>query len=356
MRIGPVAVICAAFLLFSVPVGAQSLENTIVRGTVTDQTGRPIAGADVSVAPESGGAVRRAQTDERGAFSVAMTGGRHAVSISSPGFETATQTIATGRMVRTRSSCRSPASRMRSPSGARPTTSCRRRARRRRRRRLCATFRSRHRRHRTADPGPDDAEPRRRVPLRARGDAPPGREQPRRGRDSRQQFLVDFFVNGVRDDVQYYRDLYNLERVEALKGPNAMIFGRGGGGGVVNRVTKQAGFRQLADAVLLGGSFGNKRVAGDSTAAAIEGRLARSTACYENSDSFRDCVDLERYGVESDADIDARRADHGSTSATSSSTTTVSPTAASRRSGAAGRRPIDDILRRSRRQPRARAT
>jgi len=25
--------------------------------------------------------------------------------------------------------------------------------------------------------------------------------------------------------VQYYRDLYNVERVEALKGPNAMIFG-----------------------------------------------------------------------------------------------------------------------------------
>ena len=42
---------------------------------------------------------------------------------------------------------------------------------------------------------------------------------------------ADFFLNGVRDDVQYYRDLYNLDRVEALKGPNAMIFGRGGGGG-----------------------------------------------------------------------------------------------------------------------------
>ena len=26
---------------------------------------------------------------------------------------------------------------------------------------------------------------------------------------------ADFYVNGVRDDVQYYRDLYNVERVEA---------------------------------------------------------------------------------------------------------------------------------------------
>ena len=51
---------------------------------------------------------------------------------------------------------------------------------------------------------------------------------------------ADFFVDGVRDDVQYFRDVYNVERVEALKGPNAMIFGRGGVGGVLNRVTRQA--------------------------------------------------------------------------------------------------------------------
>ena len=43
---------------------------------------------------------------------------------------------------------------------------------------------------------------------------------------------ADFFVDGVRDDVQYFRDFYNVERVEVLKGPNAMIFGRGGGGGI----------------------------------------------------------------------------------------------------------------------------
>jgi catecholate siderophore receptor len=50
---------------------------------------------------------------------------------------------------------------------------------------------------------------------------------------------ADFFVDGMRDDVQYYRGLYNLERVELLKGPNAMIFGRGGGGGILNRVPKR---------------------------------------------------------------------------------------------------------------------
>ena len=89
------------------------------------------------------------------------------------------------------------------------------------------------------------------------------------GENNRDQVVIrgnstsaDFFVNGVRDDVQYYRDLYNLERVEALKGPNAMIFGRGGAGGVVNRVTKEAAATPLREITLQGGSYGNKRLHG----------------------------------------------------------------------------------------------
>src|ERR1051325_9188403 len=74
---------------------------------------------------------------------------------------------------------------------------------------------------------------------------------------------ADFFVNGVRDDVQYYRDLYNLDAVEILRGPNAMIFGRGGGGGVINRVSKEAGFAPLREVTITGGSFGNERIAMD---------------------------------------------------------------------------------------------
>ena len=38
----------------------------------------------------------------------------------------------------------------------------------------------------------------------------------------------------MRDDVQYYRSLYNLEQVEILRGPNALLFGRGGTGGIIN--------------------------------------------------------------------------------------------------------------------------
>jgi catecholate siderophore receptor len=50
---------------------------------------------------------------------------------------------------------------------------------------------------------------------------------------------ADFFQDGARDDVQYYRSLYNIEQVEILRGPNAILFGRGGTGGALNRVTKK---------------------------------------------------------------------------------------------------------------------
>src|SRR5258708_30914476 len=85
------------------------------------------------------------------------------------------------------------------------------------------------------------------------------------GENNRDQLVIrgnstsaDFFLNGVRDDVQYYRDLYNVDRVEALKGPNAMIFGRGGGGGVINRVTKEAASPRVREITIQGGSFTNK--------------------------------------------------------------------------------------------------
>ena len=107
----------------------------------------------------------------------------------------------------------------------------------------------------------------------------------------------DFFVNGVRDDAQYLRDLYNVERVEAIKGPNAMIFGRGGGGGVLNRVTKEASSTPLRELFLQGGSFGNKRVGADFGQAITDKVAMRLNGVYENSNSFRDYFNLERYGI-----------------------------------------------------------
>jgi len=127
--------------------------------------------------------------------------------------------------------------------------------------------------------------------------------QVHQGENNRDQVVIrgnsssaDFFMNGVRDDVQYYRDLYNLDRVEALKGPNAMMFGRGGGGGVVNRVTKDAVFQPVREITVQGGSYGHKRLAGDFDKPITDKVAFRLNGMYENSDSFRNAVELERYG------------------------------------------------------------
>jgi len=108
---------------------------------------------------------------------------------------------------------------------------------------------------------------------------------------------ADFFVNGVRDDVQYFRDLYNLESVEALKGPNAMVFGRGGGGGVLNRVTKEAVFSPIREVSVQGGSFGNKRVMADFDQPLNSWAALRLNTMFEDTGSFRQYGELRRYGV-----------------------------------------------------------
>lgn len=108
---------------------------------------------------------------------------------------------------------------------------------------------------------------------------------------------ADFFRDGVRDDVQYFRDPYNLDRLEAIKGPNAMIFGRGGGGGVINRVTKEAGLTPVREFTVTGGSYANRRFTGDIGQPLGQKAGFRLNGIYENSGSFRDFVDLERLGI-----------------------------------------------------------
>ena len=112
-----------------------------------------------------------------------------------------------------------------------------------------------------------------------------------------QNTTADFFVDGIRDDVQYYRGLYNLDRVEVLKGPNAMIFGRGGGGGIVNRVTKKATPQTIVDIAVSAdtqGSWGGAIDLGAPLAGALSGRV---NAIYDRFDSFRDHVGGHRVAI-----------------------------------------------------------
>ena len=113
-----------------------------------------------------------------------------------------------------------------------------------------------------------------------------------------QNTTADFFVDGVRDDVQYFRGLYNLERVEILKGPYALIFGRGGGGGIVNRVQKSP----MVDNAFVGGrasvnSFGAYDFSADINQPLSDAIALRVNATYENLDNHRDFYDGERYAI-----------------------------------------------------------
>jgi catecholate siderophore receptor len=107
---------------------------------------------------------------------------------------------------------------------------------------------------------------------------------------------ADFFVDGLRDDVQYFRSFYNVERVEVHKGPNAMVFGRGGGGGLINRVTKGA----LVDKSLTAGSisvdsFGSWYGAADVNVS-LGKAAVRVNAFYEDLNNHRDAYGGQRYG------------------------------------------------------------
>jgi len=111
------------------------------------------------------------------------------------------------------------------------------------------------------------------------------------------QSTADLFIDGVRDDAEYFRDLYNVERVEVLKGPNALIFGRGAGGGLINRVTRKAGFETQREIELKGGQFGYGRAGVDFGGAVSDAVALRLNAFYENADGYRDFFGTELYGV-----------------------------------------------------------
>jgi catecholate siderophore receptor len=108
---------------------------------------------------------------------------------------------------------------------------------------------------------------------------------------------ANFFVNGFRDDVQIFRDLYNIQSIEVLKGPSVLTFGRGVGGGLVNRTLKEADFTRIYEATAQTGSYWDRRFTLDAGQALNQEFAARLNAMYEGSDTFRQYGHLERYGV-----------------------------------------------------------
>ena len=108
---------------------------------------------------------------------------------------------------------------------------------------------------------------------------------------------ADFFQDGNRDDVQYYRSLYNVEQVEILRGPNALLFGRGGTGGIINRVSKKATLGEAFGSVDFGlDSFGANDIAVDYNTGTSGDSAVRVMIHSDSLENHRDHYDGTRLG------------------------------------------------------------
>ena len=303
--------LCAVLCQF-VPVGAadaafpapfesaqQSASQTVIRGQVVDPSGGAIVGAQVTVTSDRPGTPTTTVTNQQGQFELTILPGSYVVRISANGFvessrrmtltadspttadftleiagiqESVSVDAAIGYAVPAVSSATKTTTPLRDvPQSVSVVTSA-----------LIADQRM-----------ASMADVTRYMPGVGFAQGEGNRDTPiLRGNST----TSDFFVDGVRDDVQYFRDVYNVDRVEALKGPNAMIFGRGGVGGVINRVTRQADWGQAREASLQFGSWNNKRFTADVGRGLNETVAVRATGLYEHSDSYRDGFNVERYG------------------------------------------------------------
>jgi catecholate siderophore receptor len=305
-RVSHVAVLAASLLVFpalssaSAPPPRQAaVQLTALRGRVLDAAGQPIAGALVTVQPPAGaqGAI---VTDEAGVFALTVVAGVSTVTVSAKGF--APQSVrVTPPLAST-----APLEFTLQVEGVREIVNVAARAGYQAGAIGSAT--------RTATPLRDVpqavsvvtsalisdqrmqsmADVVRYMPGVSMAQGEGNRDTPiLRGNNS----TSDFFVDGVRDDVQYFRDVYNVDRVEALKGPNAMIFGRGGVGGVINRVTRQADWTATREVAVQAGSWDNRRITADVGQGLGRHVAGRVTGVYEDSGSYRAGVGIERYGL-----------------------------------------------------------
>ncbi|PHV14445.1 TonB-dependent siderophore receptor [Janthinobacterium sp. BJB303] len=107
--------------------------------------------------------------------------------------------------------------------------------------------------------------------------------------------IGDQFVDGFRDDALYFRDLSNVERLEVIKGPAAVLYGRGSSGGLVNRITKKPGIDITDVALSLSNTAGRRgEVDVGRVGETVDWRV---TGARELSDSYRDQQFINRTAI-----------------------------------------------------------
>lgn len=100
----------------------------------------------------------------------------------------------------------------------------------------------------------------------------------------------DIYIDGVRDSGQVRRSTANIERIEILKGPASVLYGRSSGGGIINMVSKSANLDSKSSVGIGYGSYENKVLNLDINEAFMGNFAFRITGQLIDTNSFREYI------------------------------------------------------------------
>ena len=108
----------------------------------------------------------------------------------------------------------------------------------------------------------------------------------------------NIFVDGIRDTGGQQREIFNLEQVEIIKGPDSVYSGRGSGGGSINLGSKQPRLTDFTNVSLGGGTDSYWRGTIDQNWRIADNAALRINLLHASGDiAGRDAVDYEKLGV-----------------------------------------------------------
>ena len=105
----------------------------------------------------------------------------------------------------------------------------------------------------------------------------------------------NIFKNGARINSGVFPEVSGLERVEVLKGANAMLYGNTAAGGIINMITKKPRFNHGGSIGLNGGSWNSYKPTLDFYGPLSNKVAFRVNGTYEYAESFRDVVESQKY-------------------------------------------------------------
>lgn len=124
------------------------------------------------------------------------------------------------------------------------------------------------------------------------------------GEGIREQFVIrgfsaisDTYVDGMRDGGSTFRDTFNLEQIEVLKGPSGVLYGRGSAGGLINLVSKRPHQQAQADIAASLGSDDARRLTLDINQPLHDAVQVRVNAMADEGNSYRDDVWYKKHGL-----------------------------------------------------------